>query len=58
MYVNHFHKTEINLKFDLVTFLVVQWLRIRLIIQGTQVRSLVWEDSTRLGATKPMHHDC
>ena len=26
------------------TFLVVQWLRIRLPGQGTQVQSLVWED--------------
>ena len=26
-------------------------------MQGTQVRSLVWEDSTRRGAAKPVHHD-
>ena len=36
---------------------MVQWLRIRLPVQGTQVQSLVWEDSTCLGATKPMCHD-
>ena len=35
------------------TVLLVQLLRIRLPVQGTQVRSLVWEDSTCRGATKP-----
>ena len=35
------------------TFLVVQWLRIRLPMQGTQVRSLVREDPTCCRATKP-----
>ena len=35
------------------TFLVVLLLRIHLPMQGTQVRSLVWEDSTCRGATKP-----
>ena len=37
--------------------LVVQWLRIRLPMQGTQVRALVWEDPTCHGATKPVHHN-
>ena len=36
------------------TFLEVHWLGSHLPVQGTWVRSLVWEDSTRLGATK--HH--
>ena len=31
----------------------VQWLRIRLPMQGTRVRSLVWEDSTCCGAAEP-----
>ena len=35
-------------------FLVVQWLRIRLPMQGTQVRSLVREDPTCHEATKPV----
>ena len=39
------------------TSLVVQWLRILLPIQETQVRSLVWEDPTRRGATKPVRHN-
>ena len=37
--------------------LVVQWLRIHLPMQGTQVRSLVQEDPTCRGATKPVHHN-
>ena len=36
------------------TSLVVQWLGIYLPMQGTWVRSLLWEDSTNHGATKPM----
>ena len=37
------------------------WLsgkRIHLPMQETQVRSLVQEDPTCCGATKPVHHDC
>ena len=37
--------------------LVVQWLRIHLEMQGTPVRSLVWEDFTFGRATKLMHHN-
>ena len=37
--------------------LVVQWLRIHLPMQGTQVRALVQEDPTCCGATKPMRHN-
>ena len=36
------------------TFLVVQWLRIRLPRQGTWVQALVLEDPTCCGATKPV----
>ena len=39
------------------TSLVVKWLRIRLPMQGTWVQSLVWEDPTCHGATKPMCHN-
>ena len=39
------------------TSLVAQWLRIRLPIQGTWVRSLVQEDPICHGATKPMRHN-
>ena len=37
--------------------LVVQWLRIRLPVQGTRVWALVWEDPTCRGATKPVRHN-
>ena len=39
------------------TSLVVQWLRIHLPVQGTQVRSQVWEDPTGLRVTKPSCHN-
>ena len=39
------------------TSLVVQWIRILLPVQGTQVWSLVQEDFTCHGATKLMHHN-
>ena len=39
------------------TSLLVQWLRVCLLKQGTWVWSLVQEDSTCCGATKPMHHN-
>ena len=38
------------------TSLVVKWLKILLPMQGTRVQSLVWEDSTCHGATKPVCH--
>ena len=38
-------------------FLVVQWLRICLPMQGTWVRFLVQEDPTCRGATKPAHRN-
>ena len=37
--------------------LVVQWLRIRLPMQGTWVRALVQEDATCCRATKPVRHN-
>ncbi|KAJ8785966.1 hypothetical protein J1605_006926 [Eschrichtius robustus] len=39
------------------TSLVAQWLRIRLPMQGTRVRSLVREDPTCRRATKPLCHN-
>ena len=38
------------------TSLVAQWLRIRL-MQGTRVQSLVREDPTCCGASKPVRHN-
>ena len=37
--------------------LVAQWLRICLLMQGTRVRALVWEDPTCRGAAGPMSHN-
>ena len=45
------------IKSSLGTSLVVQWLRIHLPMQGTRVQSLVREDLTCRGATKPMCHN-
>ena len=42
---------------DLGTSLVAQWLRIRLPMQGTRVRALVWEDPTCRGAAGPVSHN-
>ena len=39
------------------TCLVVEWIGIHLSMQGTRAQSLVWEDSTCQGATKPLHHN-
>ena len=39
------------------TSLVVQRLKIHLPMQGTWVRSLVWEDSTSHRASEPMNHN-
>ena len=36
--------------------LVAQWLRICLLMQGTRVRALVWEDPTCRGAARPVSH--
>ena len=39
------------------TSLVAQWLRIHLPMQGTRVQSLVREDPTCRGETKPVHQN-
>ena len=43
--------------FICMTSLVVQWLRIHLLMQGTRVQALVREDPTCRGATKPVCHN-
>ena len=35
-----------------------QWLIIGLLMQGTRVRSLLWEDPACLGAAKPVPRNC
>ena len=54
---NHQPLRKCKLKPQWGTSLVVQWLRICLPMQGTWVRSLVQEDPTCCGATKPIHHN-
>ena len=43
-------------KAPLWAYLVVQWLGVHFAMQGTWVRSLVWEDPTSGRSTKPMCH--
>lgn len=45
----------LSIKAQKETCLVAEWVRIRMPMQGTQVRSLVQEDTTSCRATKPMH---
>ena len=49
------HRSE--LKERIWASLVAQWLRIRLLMQGTRVQALLWEDPTCRGATKPVRHN-
>ena len=37
---------------------VAQWLRVCLLMRGTRVRALVWEDPTCHRATRPVSHNC
>ena len=53
-----FIKLKYPLKIKMRTSLTVQWLRICLPMQRTQVRSLVWEESMFPEAAKPTHHNC
>ena len=45
------------LKVSLGASLVALWLRICLLMQGTRVRALVWEDPTCRGAAGPVSHN-
>ena len=38
--------------------LVAQWLRVCLLMQGTRVRALAWEDPTCRGAAGPVSRNC
>ena len=49
--------TDKGLIFKIWASLVAQWLRICLLMQGTRVRALVWEDPTCRGATRPVSHN-
>ena len=51
------HHLTVNQDYCTWASLVAQWLRIYLPMQGTRVRSLVQEDPTCRGATKPVRHN-
>ena len=53
-----FYKKKKTTRRKVQTSLVVQWLRIRLPVEGTQVRSLVQEDPTSWGPAQPRYHSC
>ena len=50
-------RTEMSFKSTFGASLVAQWLRIRLPMQGTWVRALVWEDPTCRRAARPVSHN-
>ena len=50
-------KSPENIKMCYQASLVVRRLKIHLLVQGTQVQSLVQQDPTWCGATRPMHHN-
>ena len=49
--------SNLNIRMNFRTTLVVQWLWLCLPLWGSQVQSLVWEDSTRLEPAKPVCHN-
>ena len=49
---------EMQIKTTMRASLVAQWLRVCLLVQGTWVRALVWEDPTCRGAAGPVSHNC
>ena len=55
---SHFkhEETETQISFKRAS-LVAQWLRVCLLMRGTRVRALVWEDPTCRGATGPVSHN-
>ena len=59
LYFSQLSRWEMVSQFNFFwTSLVVEWIKICLPMQGTQVWSLVWEDLTCHGATKPESHNC
>ena len=47
----------LSYKIETGASLVAQWLRICLLMQGTRVRALIWEDPTCSGAAGPVSHN-
>ena len=58
LYFSQLSRWEMVSQFNFFwTSLVVEWIKICLPMQGTQVWSLVWEDLTCRRATKPVCHN-
>ena len=56
-----YHLTPVRMALIIIALwasLVAQWLRVCLLVQGTRVRALVWEDPTCHGAAGPVSHNC
>lgn len=53
---NHTGASSLKQRRVFWTFLVVQWIRRDLPMQGTLVRPLIWEDSACCRTTKPVCH--
>ena len=51
-------KTIVQKESCTLASLVAQWLRVCLLMQGTRVRALVWEDPACRGAAGPVSHSC
>ena len=56
-YTENYKTLMKEIKDDTRASLVAQWLRVCLLLQGTQVRALVWEDPTCRGAAGPVSHN-
>ena len=54
----YFLNVLIQLRINCWASLVAQWLRICLLMQGTRVRALAWEDPTCRRAAGPVSHNC
>ena len=55
--MSHVSDIELVLRIHKGASLVAQWLGVCLLVQGTRVRALVWEDPTCHGATRPVSHN-
>ena len=56
-HLSHRGSPKIYVSLEIKTELWAQWLRICLAMQGTWVQSLVQEDPTCLGASKPARYN-
>ena len=55
--LGYFGSAKMLIKSEYWASLVAQWLRVHLLVRGTRVRALVWEDPTCHGAAGPVSHN-